>query len=79
MHRNTDDIPIDRLLLAVDAIFDAMREMGWKALPTLPEDMLGAPEQPASFCEFTREEMLAASQFLRRMDLLPVAKDAPGA
>ena len=75
MHRDLDHIPVERMLLAVDAIFEALREMETDRLRARPAALMGAPDQPRAFCEFTRDEIEAASDFLERMDSLPVATD----
>jgi hypothetical protein len=77
MRGNAKDIPLERMMLAADAIFDALHELGCARLPAHPVALLGSEDQPAAFCDFTRDEMQAASDFLERMDALPVEHDSP--
>lgn len=69
-------IPPERLFEAVDAIYEAAEELCLTELPDRPEDLMGALLQPEAFCDFTRPEIEAASEFLRRMGMLPSKHDA---
>ena len=63
-------IPPLRLMEAVDAIFEALEEMGRSSFTTLPSDLMGAPAQPAVFCNFTAHEIREAERFLIRCGLM---------
>jgi hypothetical protein len=78
MSENTPIIPDDRLIDAADAIFRARDELGTDLLPALPADLLGAPDQPEAFCDFTREEITQATMFLARLGLLRCVPPAAG-
>jgi len=65
-----DDIPPDRLMEAVDAIFAALAESEDDTFALRPSEMMGRESQPRAFCEFTTAEIAAAETFLVRCGLL---------
>lgn len=77
MEHLPEEISHARLMEAVDAIFDAEAELAaeGRAL-TYPPEMLGASDQPAAFCPFTRFEIEEATRFLARMGMLRTDREA---
>lgn len=65
-----DTIPPERLMDAVDAIFEAVRETGGRGFPCMPTDLIGTPDQPRAFCDFTAMEIVEAELFLLRCGLI---------
>ena len=63
-------IPPDRLLDAVDAVFEALDELGAVRFSHPPSELMGSTDQPHAFCDFTPSEILAAEQFLQRCGIL---------
>ena len=55
---------------AVDAIYAAARELGTEGFYGPPSGLLGTPDQPEAFCDFTRDEIRAAERFLARCGLM---------
>jgi len=78
MEREADTIDPARLLEATDAIYDAARELGLERLPPDPPALLGAAQQPAALCEFTRWEIEQATAFLVRLGELPPLRESKG-
>jgi len=68
--QDTSQIPPDRLMDAVDAIFAAVHEVamqhGKEALTGLPSEWMGTDLQPKALCEYTMHEVIEAEMFLRR-------------
>jgi hypothetical protein len=68
----------DRLMEAVDAIYEALEELQSEGLPLrYPVDLMGSPNQPECLCDFTRFEIAEASKFLERAGLM-VRRRRPG-
>lgn len=68
---DTDNtIPPERLMEAVDAIFDALEDMRRSSFSTLPSHLMGSASQPAAFCNFTAHEIREAERFLIRCGLM---------
>ena len=65
-----NSIPPLRLMEAVDAIFDALEDMGRSSFSTLPSLLMGSDSQPAVFCHFTVDEVREAERFLIRCGLM---------
>ncbi len=63
-------IPPERLLDAADSVLAGLAEMGPAHAETLPSSILGTADQPRAFCDLTRDEVVAAEQFLLRCGLL---------
>jgi len=63
-------IPPERLIEAVDAIFNAYDEVGSIFFSQMPSDWMGHPDQPEALCAFTRFEIEEAERFLVRAGLL---------
>ena len=55
---------------AVDAIFEALAELGSKESTPPPVSMLGHEAQPRVFCDFTSYEIREAEAFLKRCGLI---------
>ena len=68
----SDQIPPERLMEAVDAIYAAQEELQLGALPGYPPDLLGSPIQPEAFVDFTSDEIAEATLFLSRMGLMRI-------
>jgi hypothetical protein len=66
-------LPPERLMDAVDALLEGIAEIGPVHAGRLPSSIIGTLEQPLSFCEFTRDEIIAAEHFLLRCGLLTVS------
>jgi len=67
---DTHTIPPRRLLEAVDALYAALDEMHAIRFTRRPSRLMGTPEQPEVFCDFTPHEIRAAETFLERCGLL---------
>jgi len=65
-----DQIPIDRILSAADAIAQGLEDIHEIGFDGRPSDLLGRDEQPWQFREFTRDEIVAAERFLARCGFL---------
>lgn len=63
-------IPPERLLVAADTVLAGLAEIGAAHTGELPSSILGTADQPRSFCDLTRDEVVAAEQFLLRCGLL---------
>ena len=61
---------MDRLMDAVDAIFEAQKELGTIVFPLLPSRLLGHSNQPYALCDFSRMEIVEGEKFLYRCGLL---------
>ncbi len=71
-------IPPDRLADAADAVLLGLSEMGPAHAGRLPSSILGTPEQPLAFCDFTRDEIAAAEHFLLRCGLFTLSASRTG-
>jgi len=71
-------IPPDRLADAADAVLLGLAEMGTAHAGRLPSNILGTPEQPLAFCDFTRAEIVAAEHFLLRCGLFTPSAGGTG-
>ena len=63
-------IPPERLIDAVDIVLAGLAEMGSAHSGKLPSSFLGTADQPRAFCDLTRDEVVAAEEFLLRCGLL---------
>ena len=63
-------IPPERLIDAVDAVFEALDELGAVRFSRRPSELMGSTEQPRAFCDFTPLEIRAAERFLHRCGML---------
>jgi hypothetical protein len=75
MKKQHEKITPDRLIEASDAVLEALAELREMVgdVAVYPPDLMGAPEQPKSLCEFTRWEVEEATAFLVRIGVLTVA------
>ncbi len=55
---------------AVDAIYQALDEMGRASFDDYPSRLMGRSDQPRAFCEFTPFEIREAERFLERCGLM---------
>ncbi len=67
-----ETIPPDRLMDAVDAIFEALTELGEASFKVHPAQLMGHEGQPEVFVHFTRKEIEEAARFLDRLGVLPL-------
>ena len=67
-----EPLPPERLMEAVDAIYEACVESGSNRLTNLPSRLMGTVEQPQAFCDFTMHEIREAELFLIRCGLLEI-------
>lgn len=67
-----NQIPMDRLLAAADAVLEAVGNLAkHPGGPTpYPLDLMGGPRQPACLAPFTRFEIAEACEFLVRLGFL---------
>lgn len=70
---NETQIPPERLMEAVDAVFEAWREVvAVGGTLRHPLEMLGSDEQPECLKDFTQFEIEEASAFLTRMGVIEI-------
>lgn len=64
----------ERLIQATDAVIEALQELERNNKATIyPPDLMGAPDQPAVLCNYTRYEVEEATHFLTRMGIIEIA------